>query len=399
MLKHYVELPRAVHILCLGSFINRAGSFLATFLTLYLCVKLGFGEAKATVAMGIYGAGSMLAALIGGHLADAIGRKPIMLLGLLGSATVLMALGFLQSYWRILASVFLLALVADMYRPAASAMIADLVPPERRPYANSLMYLSINLGFAVAPVVGGILYTISFKLLFWLDAATSIIYAIIIFTMILETRPVVSAAGEGATRSADAIRQILADKTFLKFCVATLMISAMYMQSVSTLPLYLKSIGIGERDYGFIIAVNGSLIAIFQLPITWFVFRFDRVRLIAIAAVVTGIGFGLKGFAATPWQFAGTVAIWTLGEMLQSPLVPTIVADLAPVELRARYFGVVSMCFSGGNMLAAPLGGLVLSRFGGGPLWATCLVMGLLAAIMYRSLRKRIPARAGMRRD
>ncbi len=395
MLKHYVELPRAVHILCLGSFINRLASFLAPFLTLYLCETLGFGEGRATLAMGVFGAGSICAALVGGHLADAVGRKPIMLLGLIGSATVLLALGYIRSYAGILAAIFLLAFVADMYRPAASAMIADLVPIERRPYANSLMYLSVNLGFAIAPVIGGILSKLSFKLLFTLDSTTSLIYAAIIAIMIRETRPATK-AGEVSSviPPMAAFRRILSDRTFLRFCAATLLVSSIYQQAVSTLPLYLKSIGIDRVHYGWIIALNGALIAICQLPITWFVFRFDRVRLIAIAALVTGIGFGLHGFAATSLQFAGAVAIWTIGEMLQSPLVPTIVAELAPVELRARYFGVVSMCFSGGNMLAAPLGGQVLEHFGGRSLWTGCFVMGILAAMLYGSLRSKLPPRA-----
>lgn len=395
MLKNYVELPRAVHILCLGSFINRAASFLATFLTLYLCETLGFGEGRATLAMGVFGAGSICAAFVGGHLADVVGRKPIMLLGLIGSATVLIALGYIRSYAGILAAIFLLAFVADMYRPAASAMIADLVPAERRPYANSLMYLAVNLGFAIAPVVGGVLSAYSFKLLFVLDACTSLMYAVIIGLCIRETLQAGGTAGRAeTTQPAKAIARILGDRTFLRFCAATLLVASMYQQSVSTLPLYLNSIGIDRLHYGRIVALNGALIVLFQLPITSIVFRFNRARMISLAAVITAVGFGLHAFASTPWQFAGALTIWTIGEMLQSPLVPTIVADIAPVELRARYFGVVTMCFSGGNALAAPLGGQVLEHFGGRSLWAACFVMGIVAALLYGSLRSKLPPRA-----
>lgn len=395
MLKNYVELPRAVHILCLGSFINRAASFLATFLTLYLCETLGFGEGRATLAMGVFGAGSICAAFVGGHLADVVGRKPIMLLGLIGSAMVLLALGYIRSYAGILAAIFLLAFVADMYRPAASAMIADLVPADRRPYANSLMYLAVNLGFMIAPVLGGVLSAYSFKLLFVLDASTSLLYAVIIALSIRETLPVgVAADRTAAAQPANAIARILADRTFLRFCAATLLVASMYQQAVSTLPLYLKSIGIDRLHYGQIVALNGALIVAFQIPMAWLVFRFDRARMISLAAAITGVGFGLQGLATTPWQFAGALTIWTIGEMLQSPLVPTIVADIAPVELRARYFGVVTMCFSGGNALAAPLGGQVLEHFGGRSLWAACFVMGILASLLYGSLRSKLPPRA-----
>ncbi len=181
MLKQYLTLPRAIHILCVGAFINRAGAFLAPFLTLYLQKKLDLGTEFATQAMGIYGVGAMAAFAVGGHLADRLGRRTVMLISLLGSGSILMVFGRLSSPWAILAALLLFALVAEMYRPAASAMIADLVAPDRRPEAFGLMYVSINLGFAVAASVGGVLARYSFRLLFWGDALTAFVYAGIIF--------------------------------------------------------------------------------------------------------------------------------------------------------------------------------------------------------------------------
>ena len=151
MIKQYLNLPRAIHILCVGAFINRAGTFLVPFLTLYLQEDLELGIGFATRAMGAYGFGSIAAFLVGGHLADSMGRRTVMLISLFGAAAILLVFGSLRSPWAITLALVCFAMVAEMYRPAASAMIADLVPPDHRAHAFSLMYVSINLG---APGVG-----------------------------------------------------------------------------------------------------------------------------------------------------------------------------------------------------------------------------------------------------
>jgi MFS family permease len=167
-------------------------------------------------------------------------------------------------------------------------------------------------------------------------------------------------------------------------------VSFVFMQAMSTFPLYLSALSIGPKAYGRIIALNGVLVVLFQVPMTYLVGRFNRANVIVLAALLTGIGFGLNGLASTPTMFALIVVVWTTGELMQSPLVPSIVSDLAPPALRARYFGLLSMCFSGGNLVAAPLGGWLLVRFGGGWLWSGCVVTGLVSAGLYFSVRRRL---------
>ncbi len=404
MIQSYLGFPRAVYILCVGSFINRAGTFLLPFLTLYLVGELGLGVGFATLAMGVYGAGSILGALAGGYLADRAGRRAVMLISLLGGACILRFFGYI--YWPagILAAVAAFTVLAEMYRPAASAMIADLVSPDQRPHAYALMYVAINLGFAVGAVIGGFLATLWFTWLFWGDALTAAAYTLIILALIQETRP---ARNSNPAKSADpdstaghveavaaprfeALRHIAGDRTFVAFCVASLLCGLVFMQFMSTFPIHLHELGIGPDSYGKLISINGLLIVLFQLPVAALVSRFHRGTVVALAALVTGVGFGLVGFSVSIWHFVVVVVVCTCGELMHAPLMSSIVTDLAPARFRARYLGVFSMCFSSANMIGAPLGGWIMSRGGGQYLWPGCFAVSAIATVLFLAIRRRL---------
>lgn len=405
MWKAYLDLPRAVHILCLGTFINRAGSLVVPFMTLYLKEDRGFGAQFATWAIGVFGAGSLAGSLLGGHLADRIGRRAVMLIALLGGAAVILVFSTLTQQWSILLGLFAFALIADMYRPAAAAMVADLVEPARRPHAFGLIYVSINLGFAVGPIVAAELSQYSFSYLFWGDALTTSIYAIIIIAMIRETLPPRAGrlspsdlppghdAPPDETAAAEsrqsAVAHMVRNRPFVVFCLSVLLIGMIFHQCMSTLPLHLGHLEL-DRHYGWIIAINGMMITVLQLPLTAFLSRFHRLSVIAVGATLTGIGFGATVLATAHWHFALTVVIWTAGEMMQAPFGQSVVSDLAPARFRARYFGVLSMSFGGAMMIGPPLGGWTMTRFGAGTLWIACLITGLVAAALVLTLRRRI---------
>lgn len=398
MLRIYRQLPRTVYVLCLGTFINRAGTMVLPLLTLYLVKHLAASPRFATSAMAAYGLGAMGAVLVGGHLADRIGRRVVMLAATFGSAAIMFSLSFVTDKWGLAACLLGLGFIAEMFRPACSAMIADVTPSEQRKAAYSLQYVAINLGFSIAPLVGGIIVErASYHWLFWGDAATTCCLALIILAGVPES---IHLAHAEHARSADpsahasaGLRHVLTDGTFVLFSLATLAIAMMYMQSVSTLPLYLNRLGIHEAAYGRIIAVNGAMIAVLQLPLAAFIGRYRRARMMLFSAICTGVGFGLTALARTPGQFVGTVVVWTLGEMISAALVQPIVSDLAPPRLRARYMGVLSMCFSGGSVFGIPLGGFVLDRYGGRALWTGCLAASATAALLYHVVRRRIAER------
>ena len=195
----------------------------------------------------------------------------------------------------------------------------------------------------------------------------------------------------------EAARHILTNYPFLVFCLGNFFIALVFMQAMTTFPVYLEQRGYTSSDYGKAISLNGLLIVLFQLPLTSFLNRFHRGSVVVVAAVLNAIGFGLIDVAGTLGQLALTIVVWTLGEMALAPNGPAIVSDFAPVSLRARYMGVYGMSFSSAMMLAAPLGGAILghSELGGRILWLSTFILSMIAALLYLSIRRHLARRLG----
>lgn len=394
-LRTYVALPAAVQILCFGSFINRAGSFAMVFMTIYVSEQLGFGVTFAANCFGVFGLGSVISSIVGGQLADRFGRKPIMLLALFGGAAALCLMGMARERWSFLTAVLVFSLAMEMYRPAASAMIGDLVDTAQRPLAFSLMYIAFNLGFSVAAPVGGFLADYSYQWLFWGDALTTATYGLIVVFCIRETLPATAEsnstnAGVDRVSWRAALKHIRHDTTFLLLAAAAMLTSLVFMQAFSTLPIYISQLGYTKQEVGLLISANGILIVFLQLPVTHVLNRYHRVLVILTGEILIAVGFVLTAFAVTAPLLLTTIIIWTLGEVVQAAFKQSLVADLAPVALRARYMGVFSLSHALGFAIGAPLGGQILSRWGPTVLWPICFVITMIAAGVYWLIHVRI---------
>lgn len=399
-LRQYRQLPAAVHILCAGTLISRMGAFFGVFLTIYVSQELGYGVTFATQCIGFFGLGGIAAALLGGQLADSLGRRPVMLFSLTGGAAILCGIGSIENRWLLRCSLFSLSLVAEMFRPAAAAMIGDVVDSSRRPHAFSLMYIAANLGFAVAPPLGGWLSgAFSFQTLFLADAATTLVFALLVLKFLPETsshrrRPATdeSPAAARPITTTEAVRYLLSDHRFLIYCAGTLLISLVFIQSISTLPLYLLSLGLSRAEFGLLIGMNGFLIALFQLPVTQWLNRFQRISVIMAGELLIGIGFGLTALAATRFLILGTIIVWTTGEIMQAGFKNALAADLAPSSIRGRYMGLFSMSHAVGICIGPPCGGLILESCGPQALWGSCLIVSLLAVLLYATVFRQLAA-------
>ncbi|MEU4478361.1 MFS transporter [Micromonospora sp. NPDC023966] len=377
-------LPRTFWYLWTGTLINRLGSFVLVFLAIYLTQERDFSASQAGLVIGLWGVGGAVGTTVGGTLTDRWGRRPTLLTAHLGAATMMVALGLARPLWAVALGALLLGTFAEAARPAFGAMMVDVVPEKDRLRAFSLNYWAINLGFACAAVLAGVAAQSSYLLLFLVDAATTLVTALIIFTRVGETRSALAGpVSKGAAAPAGALRTILTDRVFLGFVALNLFAALVFLQHISMLPIAMGDSGLSPATYGSVIALNGVLIVVGQLFVPKLIKGRSRSHVLALAALVTGVGFGLTAFADTAWLYGLTVLIWTVGEMLNSPSNATLIAELSPAALRGRYQGAFSLSWQLAGATAPVLGGLVREHAGNTALWLGCAVIGAVMAVAH----------------
>ncbi|WP_242624820.1 MDR family MFS transporter [Krasilnikovia cinnamomea] len=373
-------LPRPYWFLWTGTLINKLGAFAIVYLAIYLTAHLHFSQTQAGLVIGAYGAGGALGTLTGGVLADRWGRRPTLLTAQFGTAALMLALGFAQGFWQLAVCAFLLGASADAARPAFQAMMIDVVPPKDRLRAFALHYWAVNLGFAFAAILAGFAAQADYLLLFAIDAGTTAVTAVTTLVFLKESRPALAPATGVSPGRPAGLRAVLRDRVFLGFIGLNLLIVLVLMQHMSTLPITMTAGGLSPATYGWVAAVNGIMIVAGQLFVPRLLAGRQRSRVLAMAALLIGAGFGLCAFAGTAWMFAGTVVIWTLGEMIQSPSNSALVAELSPAALRGRYQGMSSLSWSVATALAPILGGFVQEHLGDSALWLSCAGLGVVVA-------------------
>ncbi len=367
-------LPRAAWILFLGTFINRFGTFVMPFLAIYL-TRRGFGMAEAGAAVSAYGGGHVIASTLGGHLADRIGRRRTIVMSMFCSSIAMASLSQARAYPVILLLTFLAGAFAEMYRPAATALIGDLVKPEQRIAAFGMYRWCINLGFAAGPATAGFLANRSFLLVFLGDAATSLVFGIIAFSLL----PHGGRVSMKEEQTGEALRHALHNDRFVLFLLATLCVTWIEFQLHSTFPLYIQQLGFSTSTYGLLLSMNGVMIVLFELGLTTWTQRFKPQRIIALGYALSAIGIAMTGLAHSLMQLAGTVVVWTLGEMVSAPVTGAYVTSLAPERYRGRYSGMWMLMWSLGMLLGPYVGTLIFQR-NAALLWGTCAIVGLAGA-------------------
>jgi predicted MFS family arabinose efflux permease len=385
-------LPDGFWFLWLGTIVNRLGGFVLPFLSLYLTSQRGVPVARAGLIVALFGAGSFAAQLVGGDLADRLGRRPVLLMSLFGAAPLTLALGLSHNLVLTAALTALLGFFMDLYRPAVNAAVTDLVPAESRPRAFGYMYWAINLGAALAPVIAGLMAHIDYVLLFAGDAVTTLIYGLIVLARVRETQP--PEAGHAARVPVrERLAQLGKEPVLLAFSFLALLFGLIYTQGIVTLPLDMQNHGLGPSAYGLAAAANGILIVLVTIQLSRLIVTWRPFAAMALSALALGAGFGMNIWAATLPAYVIAVVVWTVGEIIGAAVAPTIIANLAPVERRGLYQGVFGSAWGLSFFIGPIVGTWVFDRFSPDVLWIGCGALGVVLAAGYLLL-----ARAGHRR-
>jgi MFS family permease len=370
------SMPGPAWVLFLGAFVNRAGTFVLVFLVIWLTEE-GYSPAQAGAAVSAYGLGALGASLLGGYLADRLGRRNAIALSMLSAAVTMLALSQAGTLPLVLVLSALAGLTSELYRPAAGALLADLLPPERRLTGYALYRLAINLGFAAGPAAAGLLAERSFFLLFVGEAASSAVFGLAALFFLPEG----ARSARVDEQPGELVRAIRGDRPFQLFLVASLLSAFVYFQQQGALPLHIVDQGLSFATFGALISLNGLVVVFLELPLTAVTGRYAPRPVIAVGFLLTGIGFALTAWATDVPLLALTVVIWTIGEIAAMPVAQTYVADLAPLHLRGRYQGAWGLTF-GLALVLAPVVGTTAYAASPTALWLSCGALGIVSALL-----------------
>ena len=368
------RFPRPVRLLIVGTLVNKLGTFIVPYLTLILLRDFHMREAKAAQLLFAFGIGSVVSILAGGFVTDRFGRRRTLLVSLFGSGALAVAMGFVPSTSFFVPLLVAFGFIADLYRPAASAMIGDLLPSSERASGFAGLRMAVNLGWASGTALGGVLADWNWRLLFLGDGLTTLAFGVLVYLAIPETRPAAAVsspvpaptpAPDGSPAGARPVlgrgpTNPLRDGVFLATMLTGLLLTLIFCSHLTVLPLTVtQSAGYPAVVFGLLASVNGVLIAFFEISITARLKGFRRLRLAALGSVLVAAGFGMIGLVMHWAWFLLAVVVFTAGEILSSPQQMAFIADWAPPEARGRYLSfyqaVWSVGFAVNPAIALPL--------------------------------------------
>jgi MFS family permease len=378
MAENFGGLPRPFWVVFAGMIANRIGTMVVPFLIFYLASR-GVTTGQTGGIVVALGVGGMFGPILGGLLADRVGRRFAVITGLVATPAGLGALLAAPGPLTLGAAAALLGLMSGIYRPAASALVSDVVGTELRGKAFSLLHWGFNIGTAAASAGAGYLAGRGFWLLFLLDGLTCLAYAVIVVLGIPKDLP----RPKASKASGDAgYGMVLRDKLMAAYLTVTVLGTTIYTMTEFAIPLSIQKNGLSPAVYGLVGVANAVLVIGLQPVIYGRLAGLPRVKVLAASWVLIGLGVASTGMAQKPWHYVLTVVVWSIGEVVNGVVAGAIVADIAPEEARGRYQGAISWVWSAAR-LAAPLIAVGLfTTVGPAALWWGCAVVGVLTAVV-----------------
>lgn len=356
------------------------------FMTLY-CHHLGFTLKQGGVVVAIYGLGAVAGAFIGGRIADLYGFRYTQLSALFFGGILFIVLGKMTTYTGICIVTFFLSMVNESFRPANASAVAHYSTRENRTQSFSLIRLAINLGWGVGSALGGILASIDYHLLFWVDGATNITAAILLF-IILPNSANTSATNVDST-GVEAVKMMLPhkDKTFIYFLLLNVLFACCFFQLFTTVPTYFKEkLMLSEFMIGLVMGCNGLLIALFEMVLVfkmegrrpYLVYMFYGSLLMAVSFLL----LNLKIIDGLLIAVVSTIII-TIAEMVAMPFMNSYYIGRSSEKTRGQYAGMYTMAWSFAQVIGSSTGAIIAFNYGYINLWWLVAIVAGIAAWGY----------------
>ena len=382
----YSGLSSNSWFLCLVMLVNRSGTMVIPFMTIYCIRRLHFTIDEAGYIMGLFGLGSICGAFAGGKFTDKFGFYDLQIFALLSGGVLFIFLGFQYTFLSLGIGAFILSFCNESFRPANSSAIAYYSSAENKTRSYSLNRLAVNLGWAFGGALGGFLASINYHLLFWVDGFTNIVAALLLLRLIPRSGVV--------KRAKDKIEKIASssayrDKVYLLFIAFVILFAACFFQLFTMQPLFYKTQWLlNERLIGFLMAMNGILIVVIEMVLIHKLEgRRHPLKYISVGVILVGLGFVLLNvMPATIWSGLLVMIFITLGEMLSMPFMNSFWISRTTEHNRGEYAGLYTMAWSTAQVLAPTIGGQIILHGSFSLLWWLLGGICVVASIGFRFL-------------
>ncbi len=382
-INNFRGFTREIWILTFITFINRAGTMVLPFLSKYLKEDLHFSYSQVGWIMVFFGSGSIIGSWLGGKLSDKIGFYKIMIFSLFTTGVLLFCIQFITSFVGLCIGMFVLMIIADMFRPAMFVSIGAYAKPENRARALTLVRLAINLGFAAGPALGGlIIMTIGYNGLFWIDGGTCIIAILFFWIKVKEKKKTAyrdkAHPGEVLTHS------VFKDKPFLIFLFSCMVSGVLFFQIFTTIPLYHKEqFNLTEFKTGLLLTLNGLIIFFMEMPLVSYVERnkISKVKVVALGCFMMAVSLFLMLINSWAGILIIMMMFMTFGEMFAFPFSNSVALSRAPKGHEGRYMAIYTMSFSLAHIFSSKIGMEIIDNFGYQMNWFVMGTLGLLGML------------------
>jgi len=369
--KIYHDFPKKFWVVVATSFIDSiGGTLLFPFFTLYITQKFGVGMTQAGLVLGSFSAFGLIGSMIGGALTDKFGRKNLILFGLVFSAISTLSLGLVNEFAVLIPLSVVIGLLSNIAGPARQAMVADLLPEDKRQEGFGVLRVVGNMAWIIGPTIGGFIAARSYFALFVLDAVISCIVAVIFFIYITETKPETTEDPESMLKTFAGYSIVLKDYAYVAFLVVSMLMGLVYQQMYNSLSVYLRdNHGIPPQGYGFLLTASAIVVILLQFQTTRYIKKYPAFIMMAVGVFFYMVGFGMFGFVSVYWLFTVAVVIITIGEMVIMPTASALAANFAPEDMRGRYMAIFGLSWAIPATIGPTAAGLILDNYNPNLLW------------------------------
>lgn len=379
-------LSTEVWWLSLITLVNRAGTMVIPFLSLYLNKNLGFSLANVGWILSFWGLGSVLGTWLGGKLTDKIGYYKVMFSSLLISGIFFILLQTLSTFESFCLGILLTMLAADAFRPAMFVALNAYSKPENKTRSVTLIRLAINLGFSAGPAIGGMIITgMGYYALFWVDGITCIL-ASLVLVFVLHPKKVKELDNVIVEKPVSVYK----DKAFWIFFIGMFIFGFTFMQYFSTMPLYYKDIrNLSEFEIGILMGFNGFFIFVFEMPLIHWLenLKKDKIKLVALGLFLVSLSFVI--LLTTSWigvLFVGII-LMTIGEMIAFPFSNAFAMERGKKGNQGEYMAMYAISFSLASIFSHNSGMQMISFVGYELTWLFMTIFAFLGVAILMTLK------------